>query len=146
MERDNLINQIDMDTIECIAHSYNMSVLEFARYLSKIAIKNESGVRQQVRFSDEELEKLDRKAAQIGVSRSKLFNLAIAWFINNAVYRDLDVVDYYKYNTKAKSTRKNRICILIKNDENFNKLRILSEKLSLNLSELLRYCVMDYNP
>lgn len=137
---DKIIDKKDLDLIEEIAEKYDMTLIEFGRFIGKG--KNEKGVRCHVRFSVDELIKVDENANALNYSRSKYCQIAYQWFINNEIYKTTNVIDM----RETKSDRNMRVCVSFSNAKEYEKLRELSKGFSIPFSALIRYFALNYKP
>lgn len=138
----NIVNQVidekDINLIEEIAEKYDMTLIEFARFIGKG--KNEKGVRYHVRFSVDELMKVDENANEMNYSRSKYCQIAYQWFINNEVYKSINVMDI----RESKSDRNMRVCVSFSDAKEYSELRKLAKGFSIPFSALIRYFALNY--
>lgn len=135
---DKVIKKNDLKIIEDIAKKYDMSLVEFGRFIGKL--KNEKGVRHHVRFSDDELTYVDKKAKDLNLSRSEYCFDAAKYFIQKEVYKKVDVKDL----REANGDRGKRVCVSFTNGKEYINMWQLAKGFSIPFSTLIRYCALNY--
>ena len=136
---DKVISTDDLKIIAEIAEKYDMTVVEFGRFIGKG--KNEKGVRVHVRFSEDELSIIDKEASKVKLSRSKYCREAYNWFIDSGIYKNVNVKDL----REDKSDRSIRVNVMFPDAEEYKKMHKLAKGFSIPFSTLIRYCALRYS-
>ncbi len=132
-----IIAKSDFEIIKKIAKNYNMSIEDFGRLISK---KADKPLRHHVRFSDEELKEVDKKAKALKLKRSKYCRLCYKKALEQELYKNINILDAAE---KDGTTRKNRVSISFDSAEEYKKMRELADKFSIHFSSLIRYFALN---
>jgi hypothetical protein len=135
---DKVIDKKDLELIEKLAEKYDMSIVEFGRFLGKKS--NEKGVRFQIRFSVDELAYVDEKSNMMDVSRSKYCQMAYQWFVENNIFKSMDISDFKESDGK----KSERVSVLFSDADQYKSMRKMASDFSIPFSALLRYCALNY--
>lgn len=128
-----IVDKKDYEAISKIAAKYSMSVEAFCRLLSKKF--NAKQLASQVRFSPEEIQKVDNRASKIGVNRSKYCRLCYKKALKDELYKNFEILD------AMRSPIKRDVVVNISFDdaEEFKEMKALAKKFSVPFANLLRY-------
>lgn len=135
---DNIIQKNDMEQLEKIAEKYDMSLKELCSLILKTQGEN-SAIRCNVRFSDEEIEKLDKAAAAGGYSRSNYCGNAFKSFIDSN--SSLDIIGLRK-DRQTEKKRTIRVCIYFEKTL-YNVLRKTAKEYGVPYSSLVRFLALN---
>lgn len=132
-----IISKVDYLTISEIANRYSMSVEDFGKLLSK---KDESSLRHQIRFSEDELRIIDKEASKLKLTRSKYCRMSYLKVLQDGSYMNLDIkyIKDQSYNVK----RDMRVAVSFDNANDYKDMRALARKFSLPFASLMRYLAL----
>lgn len=120
-----------------IANKYGISSDDCIKLLSINVNRN---IRHQIRFSVDELEIIDNRAAEYNMSRSEYCRRCLIKFMEERAYINLDIPALKKDSYKSNEVRDIRIAISFDDPELYLRMKKLSKELSIQLSSLIR-CV-----
>lgn len=126
----NFIDTDDYQIIETMAQKYGMNVYDFGHLLSK---KNDK-VLLQIRFSEDELTELDRRAKEKKLARSKFCKLCFKKVLDENIYENLNYLQIIK-DEKEKTEKIN----IYFNAIEYKSMYKLSAELQIPFSTLMRY-------
>lgn len=138
---DKVINGKDLKVIEAIAEKYDMSLVEFGRFIGKL--KNEKGIRSHVRFSEDELKYVDAKVKKNKLDRSKYCKIAYQYFMQSDVYKKIDIMDL-REDKEEKSVKGKRVCVSFADANEYLKMKNFAKGFSIPFATLIRYCALNY--
>lgn len=126
-----------IEDIEQISKKHNITVSDILKIIS--SYEKESKSTFHIRYSDSELEMIDRKCAEKGLSRGNYCALCFKKAIDEKLYENMNLVQIAKRSYRNE-TRKNRIHISIKKlGINAKDIVQFAESRDLEVSALLRY-------
>lgn len=131
-----IIEEKDYNTLINMAKKYNMNVEDFGKLISK---KVERDIRHQIRFSPDEIEIVDSRAAKLDMTRSEYCRRCYMKVIDEKLYMNLDIKELKKDTYKSKVTRDIRVAISFDDAEQYKIMRKLAKDFSLQFSTLIRY-------
>lgn len=137
-----LISSEDIKRLEEIAKKYNMSIIELGRVLAKSG--NNKGFIFNVRFAADEIECIDKVAAEHGVSRAKFCELACKWYSSVYGYDKVDLTSLRRFREDGMK-RDIRVNVNFRNKETYISLKEFSNSLSVDISAVIRYCALQYD-
>ena len=135
------IHASDMLVIEDIAKKYNISL----RNLAQIITQEQTAVSKKlihVRFTEQEIKIVDKKAKNAGMSRSGLCRYACLKVINE--YTKMKDINLKKIEEgHGTGSRNIRVCVSFKNIEEKRKINEFADNLSLSYSSFIRFCMLN---
>ncbi|MDE6017061.1 MAG: hypothetical protein K2H41_15455 [Acetatifactor sp.] len=128
------IDQADYEIIESIAKKYDMSVKELAKSL---LAKNGRYSIPQILLTSDERSIIDQRANQFNYSRS--FYCLMCWkkAVKEGLYKNIDIAKLQerRYGENSRKT----VAIYFKDEDDYNELKDITEKLGVSVSSLIRY-------
>lgn len=136
-----VLSKDELNTLEEMAKSHDMTLVDFGRFIAKI--DKEKGFVVPVRFAVDEMEAVDKMAADLKLARSKFCEIACKWYLKENGYENLDLWVLGRFREDG-AARECRINATFRDKEIYEELQSVANKLSVKLSALIRYCVLEY--
>lgn len=126
------LREEDMRMIEEMAVSYDMTVPEFIKEISKL---NRSKKERQFRVNQEEYDLIANKAKAQGMTISKFCQFACKKFL-----ADPDLERCFENCRSYSEIRTKRLAVRFADESLEEELLAMSENLSIEIGTLIRYC------
>lgn len=130
-----IIQEKDLEVIEKMAQSYNMTAVELGKAI--VSQTRKRTMDRQFRVSDQEFELISQKARDKGLTVMRYCEYACAAFLKRKEINR----DYYGSKGYGEG-RKKRITVQFKDIEIEKKLMAFAEENNLELGALMRYCAL----
>lgn len=137
-----VIKKTDLELLEKIASKYCVSLQELGRIISR---KKATYPRLQILLNSDELSKIDKKAKEKKLSRSKYCSMCYKMALKKKCYENIDVIKAIGRNQDEKNKREYRAVISFDNADDYIEMKKLSKKLGIPCSSLMRYFALNIN-
>ena len=127
------VSKNDISVIEEISKKYNMTIREFVNILSK-----SNSNRKMIRYGNEELEELERRATNLKMCRSEYIMYCIDKALQEKTYMEMDMKMLKIQTYKCNARRDNRINVYFKKGDKLEELEGIAKKFSMQTSTLIR--------
>lgn len=129
----------DLQVLEEIVKKHNLTVDE----IEKLIGSEKKHIRKQIRFSDEEIARVDSRACKYGMKRSEYTLRCAEKALDDKLYMSFDIRRMKRdtYNTEV--CRNNRVSIYFKDEAVYEKIQAFAKKFSLPLTTLIREIVLS---
>jgi hypothetical protein len=132
----------DMKIIKNLAGKYDVKVADFGKLITRQSVIGTIPYRQ-VRVSDDEFKIISNKAENHGVTITKWCNLAFQSLLKSDKKSKNKI--FYEVNSNKAGKRNKRIGVSIRKVADETKLLRISDKYSIPISTLFRYCALRFD-